>query len=109
MKYILSLIALVLVIGSCDNKDTGKHYDPDCHAIPSGEPKIFCNGDSIPWDCVKQERYVNGKLKFHYSKEGCCDAVIETLSGTPTGKRTSITEDQIQEGLNFEPEHEQRE
>lgn len=109
MKYILSLIALVLVVGSCDNHSTGPRYDPGCHSIPSDEPQVFCNGDSIPWDCVKQERYVNGKLRFHYSEDGCCDALIETLSGTPTGTKTPITEDQVRKGLNLERDDEQRE
>lgn len=109
MKYLLSLIALVLVVGSCDNHQTGKRYDPGCHTVPPGEPSVFCSGDSIQWDCVMQERYVNGKLRFHYSKDSCCDAIIETLSGTPTGTKTPVTEDQVRKGMGLELDDGQRE
>jgi len=95
-KYIIGLIAIAFLFVGCgqssepDSCGTQMVYDPGCHSIPDGEPQVFCNGDSIHWDCTYQEAYVNDRIEFHYSDDGCCDAVIKYKSSDRSDERTDI-------------------
>lgn len=112
MRKFLVFMTLTLLFVSCGSNqsdlETNRPPDP-CTVVPDDVPKVMCSGDSIEWDCNLQNAYVNGKLSFHYSDDGCVNAIItQGPGGNPTGTHTEITPDQIRQGIGLEKD-EQRE